>query len=132
MMGISLKGIVFDAEGRVLLGYNPRQEWELPGGRPDPGDDSPQATVKREVAEECGIEIQVGELVDVWYYSVPGEKRVAVVSYLCSSVSGSLSVSVEHTDMRFHPLSDLAHIALPGGYATSIRRAAETVGVSWM
>jgi 8-oxo-dGTP pyrophosphatase MutT (NUDIX family) len=132
MMGISLKGIVFDANGRVLLGYNPRHEWELPGGRPDPVDSTPQATVKREIAEECGIEIQVGELVDVWFYSVPGETRVAVVSYLCSPTSGSLTVSAEHTDIRFHPLSELARITLPGGYATSIRRAAETVGLSWM
>jgi hypothetical protein len=32
-MDTSLKAVIFDEQGRVLLGKNPRREWELLGGR---------------------------------------------------------------------------------------------------
>lgn len=32
---VSVKGVVFDRHGRVLLGLNDRDEWELLGGRLD-------------------------------------------------------------------------------------------------
>ncbi len=47
-MATSIKGIVIDPSGRVLLGRNPRNEWELPGGWPDLADDglSPPSFVR--------------------------------------------------------------------------------------
>lgn len=40
----------------MLLGLNGRGEWELPGGRPDPTDESLVETVYRELREEAGAE----------------------------------------------------------------------------
>jgi 8-oxo-dGTP pyrophosphatase MutT (NUDIX family) len=59
---VSIKGVAIDAHGQVLLLRNERQEWELPGGRPeigDPaagmrGDDSPEQALERETLEETG------------------------------------------------------------------------------
>lgn len=61
-------GVVVFKEGRVLLirrGKPPRQgQWSLPGGRQRLGERITQ-TAAREVAEEAGIEITVGGLIDV-------------------------------------------------------------------
>jgi 8-oxo-dGTP diphosphatase len=61
-------GVVVFKDERVLLirrGKPPREgQWSLPGGRQRLGEPV-SATARREVAEEAGIEIAVGGLVDV-------------------------------------------------------------------
>ncbi|MEO3428238.1 NUDIX hydrolase [Pelagibius sp. CAU 1746] len=61
-------GVVVFKDDRVLLirrGKPPRAgQWSLPGGRQRLGERI-EATARREVAEEAGIEVDVGTLVDV-------------------------------------------------------------------
>ena len=56
-------------DGRVLLLLNERGEWDLPGGRPDPGEDH-RAALKREVREETGLDVEVGALLDEHLFEV--------------------------------------------------------------
>jgi ADP-ribose pyrophosphatase YjhB (NUDIX family) len=57
---------VFDSEGRVLLVQRGRPpsagQWGLPGGLVELGERLADAA-RREVAEECAIEIELGEMV---------------------------------------------------------------------
>ncbi len=61
-------GVVVFNDDRVLLirrGKPPREgQWSLPGGRQRLGE-RVEETARREVAEEAGIEVEVGPLVDV-------------------------------------------------------------------
>jgi ADP-ribose pyrophosphatase YjhB (NUDIX family) len=61
-------GVVVFKDDRVLLirrGKPPREgQWSLPGGRQRLGERI-AATARREVAEEAGIEVEVGSLLDV-------------------------------------------------------------------
>lgn len=63
---VGVAAAVFDHDGRVLLvqrGNPPRQgQWGLPGGLLDLGERLEDG-VRREVWEECGIRIQVEEMV---------------------------------------------------------------------
>lgn len=69
---MSVKGVVL-IDGGVVLARNERDEWELPGGRIHPEDASSQATLRQECAEELGIEVSVGDLIDEWVYEpLPG------------------------------------------------------------
>ncbi len=52
---ISAKGIVLE-DGKIWLRKNERNEWELPGGRIEPGE-QPRDTVVREIQEELGIAV---------------------------------------------------------------------------
>jgi 8-oxo-dGTP pyrophosphatase MutT (NUDIX family) len=118
----SFKAVLLDSEMRVLLGINPRGEWELLGGRPETQDASPQDTVRREVHEEAGIDIVVGAIVDAWFYDVPGKGRVVVTSYLARPVGdGSLVLGADHADLAFFHSRELDDINLPEGYRQSIR-----------
>ena len=124
-MDISVKAVLFDAAGRVLLGANPRHEWELLGGRAEPGDTCPQDTIRRELTEEAELAVSVGDLVDIWYYDVPGAGRVAVASYLAwADGPTGLAPSGEHAELRWFWVDELAGLPLPEGYRTTIRAAA--------
>lgn len=128
-MIISCKAVLFDADGQVLLGSNPRGEWELLGGQPDPGDRDPQATIRRELAEEAGLEVSVGDLVDIWYYEITGAGRVAVASYLAQAdPAADPRLSEEHGDVRFFPLSEARSLHMPDGYKHTIVAAARMAG----
>lgn len=57
-----IAGALFDADGRVLIAQRPRGRhmagrWEFPGGKLDRGED-PFTGLKRELAEELGIEVR--------------------------------------------------------------------------
>ncbi len=59
---------IFDREGRILLvkhNYG-RRNWELPGGRVEPGE-SPMEAVVREVREETGLAATVVRLNAVYH-----------------------------------------------------------------
>lgn len=79
--------IVADPLGRLLLverGHPPHQGcWSLPGGRVEPGETHPAATV-REVLEETGLHVEVvGAPVGEVELALPGGVVALVVDYRC-------------------------------------------------
>lgn len=55
----------FDADGRVLLAFQPDVDaWTTLGGAIEP-DETPEAAAMREVAEEAGVSVTLDELVTV-------------------------------------------------------------------
>jgi mutator protein MutT len=92
---ISIKGVLYGG-GRVVLLENERSEWELPGGRLEPGE-TPEGCLAREVREELGIAVEVGPLLDCWVYEVFPNREVVIVTYgLRRRDKGDLRVSEEH------------------------------------
>ncbi|MBS0485855.1 MAG: Nudix family hydrolase [Proteobacteria bacterium] len=67
-------GILRDAQGRILLAQRPAGKhlagtWEFPGGKREP-DESPEVALRRELAEELGIDAGAVELTITvpWHY----------------------------------------------------------------
>lgn len=123
---ISIKGVVLH-DNRVLLLLNERGEWDLPGGRPDAGEDHRTALV-REVREEAGLAVEVGALLDEHLFEVLPQRFVRIVAYACRLVGGSdVALSHEHLETRWVPLTVLGETIdgrpLPKGYLGAIRQA---------
>ena len=120
-LNVSIKAVLLDDEDRVLLGRNPRGEWELLGGRPDPEDASPQETLRRELREEAGIAVDVGPILDSWIYDLGELGRVCIVTY-CASISDTSApqVSEEHSDLRWFTVEEALAARMPQGYKDSI------------
>jgi len=123
---VSVKAILIH-DGRVLLLLNGRGEWDLPGGRPDPGEDY-RVALKREVGEETGLDVEVGSALDEHMFEVLRGIFVRILPFACRlSGASRVTLSREHLEMRWQPLAELgATIAgheLPAGYLGAIRQA---------
>ncbi len=93
---ISVKAVLETPKG-VLFVRNPQGEWELPGGRPDPGEEL-EAALIREVRKECGLLIT--RLLYLGSHSceiVPG-KRALLVFFRCGFFGADPVLSPEDTD----------------------------------
>lgn len=106
---IAVSALIFDGE-RILLALRRDIDWwNLPGGGMEIGETVDEALC-REVREETGLEIEVGQLVGV--YSKP-QKQEVVLSFLCNVTSGKLNATEESREYRYFPPNDLPINTLP-------------------
>ncbi|WP_202637729.1 NUDIX hydrolase [Bailinhaonella thermotolerans] len=116
---VSIKGVVVRA-GRVLLLRNERDEWELPGGKLDLGED-PRDCLAREIAEETGWRVTVQEILDCWQYHIRDGADVLIVTYGCRLDSDAPPVlSHEHKEVGLFPESQVPALVMPDGYKRSV------------
>ena len=127
---VSVKGVVI-RDGCVLLLLNERGEWDLPGGRPDVGEDHRSALI-REVREEAGLDVDVGSALGEHLFEVLPTHFVRIVVYACDCRDGDVALSHEHLEQRWVPFAELGETIegrpLPAGYLAAIRKAWETAG----
>lgn len=124
---LSIKGVLIH-DSCVLLLLNEREEWDLPGGRPDPGEDH-RAALVREVLEETGLAVEVGGLLGAHLFEVLPQRFVRVVTYACAlRGNANITLSHEHREACWVELTALderiAGRPLPSGYLGAIRQAA--------
>lgn len=117
---VSIKGVVL-VEGRAVLLRNERDEWELPGGKLEPGED-PAACVRREIQEELGLDVEVGDILDCWLYDIAGRVEVVIVTYGCLWRGGGVTLSHEHKEVGLFSPGEIDGLPMPDGYRRSIRR----------
>ncbi len=124
-------GVVVRKDDHVLLiqrGNPPAQgAWGLPGGVLEIGEMWRDAAV-REVREECGIEIALGEIVDVVDIIVRDDAEraqyhYAIVDFAADFVSGDLRAASDVLDVRWVSLDELLKFELPAITRQVIRKA---------
>ena len=119
MYPVSVKGVVYSPSNEVVLLLNEREQWELPGGRIEPGE-SPAECLAREILEELNIRVHVGPLIDTYVFKVIPTKRVFIATYRCTLVGlFEPSLSNEHKQIGLFAPSALP-ANLPSGYRSSI------------
>ena len=117
---VSVKGVVLHT-GRVALLQNEREEWELPGGKLEPGE-SPEGCVRREIHEELGLHVTTGPLLDSWVYHIAAGVDVLILTYGCYPAPfAAVTHSPEHKAVGLFTLQEVQTLRMPEGYKKSIR-----------
>jgi 8-oxo-dGTP diphosphatase len=83
-------------------------QWEFPGGKVEPGED-PKVALRREVSEELGLDVTVGELLDR-SSTVVGELVIDLSCYKVTLVTGEPITSTDHDVMIWINCSDVLDI----------------------
>lgn len=121
---VSLKAVI-SWKGRLPLLRNERDEWELPGGKLDLGEE-PAECLAREIREELAWDATVGEPFHSWVYRVFPDRHVFVLTFLATHDGDAAPVySHEHKELVLVTPDEAVALDMPEGYRTAIRRAVE-------
>ncbi len=127
---LGVGGIIFQGETVLLVkrGKEPgRGRWSIPGGAVDVGE-SVAAAVQREIEEETGLKVTVGELVEVFERIIPDPQgkilyHYVLLDYLCQVTGGRLRAFSDALEVGFFPLEALESLNTPRETVRVIRKA---------
>jgi A/G-specific adenine glycosylase len=85
-------GVIQDQAGHILIAQRPLEGmlgglWEFPGGKREAGETLPEC-LRREIAEELGIDIEVGPQIVIIKHAYT-HFRITLYAFLCRYVSGA-------------------------------------------
>lgn len=110
---VAVAGFIENKEGEILLVKSHNNGWVLPGGQVEIGETLTQA-LQREILEESGILVEVGELVCVssniathkGYGGVNLVPTKVMLDFKCKYLSGELSISEENSETAWFSKND--------------------------
>ncbi|HVY10685.1 MAG TPA: NUDIX hydrolase [Mycobacteriales bacterium] len=113
--------VVRDDAGRLLLvrrGRPPaRGSWSIPGGKVEPGESHADAAA-REVLEETGLRVEVGELL----LSTPLFGGYLVHDFAASVIDGTLRAGDDADDVGWFTPAELERLPLTDGLLDELRK----------
>jgi 8-oxo-dGTP diphosphatase len=106
---------LIERRGRVLLSQRRADQslpltWEFPGGKVEPGE-SPGAALVREIREELGCSIRVGQVVHLIFHSYPDFDLVMPIYR--ATVAGGRPHAVTVADVAWVPRAALPTLSMP-------------------
>ncbi|MGA3293859.1 MAG: NUDIX hydrolase [Candidatus Acidiferrales bacterium] len=116
---VGVGGVVI-SKGRALLikrGSPPlERQWSIPGGMLEVGE-TLLAGVRRELAEETGVEVRVIELIEVFErIDLDGEGKAryhfVILDYLCEALRGEARAGSDVTDVAWAAPEELGQYSL--------------------
>lgn len=127
-VGRSLRSVtaaVIEESGKILVARRKKGDrcegrWEFPGGKVEPGE-TPEESLKRELREEMGIDVAVGEQLCVCPFRA-GEALMELLVYRARIVNGKV-VCHDHDEVRWIEPGELGRYDL----TDPDRRAVESV-----
>jgi ADP-ribose pyrophosphatase YjhB (NUDIX family) len=119
-LAVGCSAAILDTTGQKMLLVRRADSgrWAVPGGYMEPGESFTEACV-REVLEETGIRVQVGQLVAVYTsphvlldYSGENRFQLVVLHFAADAVGGELRASEETIEVGYFSREQIGHMEM--------------------
>lgn len=95
MKQLVVTAAVIERDGKILIakrkpGSHMALKWEFPGGKLEWGEE-PRQGLAREIREELGIEIEVGDVAEVVAHTYE-DRHIVLIAYRCKYRSGEVQL----------------------------------------
>ncbi len=116
-------GALIEQDGRLLLLQRARPPfqgcWNLPAGYVE-ADEHPAEAARREVQEETGLQVDVGGLVNAYYFDDDPRGNGILLVYRCRILGGEPKASDEGLTPTFFPPQRLPSDLAGGGHDQAV------------
>jgi 8-oxo-dGTP diphosphatase len=127
---VGVGGVVIAGDRTLLIrrGTAPLEgQWSIPGGMLELGE-SIKEGVRRELAEETGIDVRVLDLIEVFERIIPGDGgrtryHFVILDYLCEMIGGEAMAASDVTDVAWAREDQLENYSLTAIATRVIKRA---------
>lgn len=113
---VAVKAFIVN-DGKILLikrrpndVHKPGQ-WDIPGGRLDPGED-PFVGLQREAKEETNLIINIERPLAIRHFTRDDGQAITMIIFLCSPASDKIILSPEHTEYLWADVSHTDFVSL--------------------
>ena len=79
-------------------------------------DEDPKDAAKREVLEETGLNVELGDLVKTYYFDDDPRGNGVAFVYRTTNISGEISLNGEATDARYFAHDEIPSFLTKGGH----------------
>ncbi|MGZ3744398.1 MAG: 8-oxo-dGTP diphosphatase MutT [Pseudobdellovibrionaceae bacterium] len=120
-------------DGKILVGQRPENnslpgQWEFPGGKIEPGE-TPEQALMRELQEELGIDVEVGDLKLACTHSY-GDVGILILFYEILFWKGQPKARHHMMLEWIHP-EELKHRNIPEANRKILDRIYRALGIEW-
>jgi 8-oxo-dGTP pyrophosphatase MutT (NUDIX family) len=124
---VGQKAFIINSKNKLLVLLDPASGIDLPGGKVQSDEEDLKGSLQREVKEETNLEVEIGDVFSSWRFHYPLENvderfrdsrtdgNIYRVGYLCKLISGTISLSHEHTEYKWISKEELPKLQSWGG-----------------
>lgn len=122
-----------EKDGKVLVLNDPEEGLDFPGGKIQVGEAkdgkawSLTYALQREVYEETGLKIEIGNPFTVWYHEFPKNHRnypkvVYLIGFKCKYILGKIKLSNEHNKFKWVDKNNYSEVDDGSDYFDALKK----------
>jgi len=116
--------VLIERDSKLLLlkrNHEPwKGTWMVPAGYVE-SDEDPKDAAVREVSEETGLEVELGDLIHVYYFDDDPRGNGVSFVYKAEKISGEINLNSESTEAKFFLWDEIPSELTLGGHDKMIR-----------